>query len=146
LQGGGGQDFLPPEPPGPEPDLGAAPGQAWESPAAAAQPAPTEPDNGAAVAGFITSLAAAVVLMISFGFAGVLTAIAAPFGIHYSRKGKAAIREGRTRRHAGLAQAGFVIGIIVLVLSVLAVIGLILFIIFEADDTLDPGRGIGTQT
>jgi hypothetical protein len=93
----------------------------------------------------VTSLAAAAVLLMSVGFAGIVTLIAAPFGIHYSRKGKQAVREGRTRKHAGLAQAGFVIGIIVLVLSVLAVVGAILFIIGVAnDDSSEPGRG--TQT
>jgi hypothetical protein len=124
--------------------LGAAPTrqqpQAWYA-------QPPEPDNGAAVAGFVTSVASAAVLVMSFGFGGVLTLIAAPFGIYFSRKGKQAVREGRTRKHEGLAQAGFIVGIIVLVLSILAVVGLILFIIGVAnDDSLEPGRGVGTQT
>ncbi|HEY8771250.1 MAG TPA: hypothetical protein VIM03_11955, partial [Thermoleophilaceae bacterium] len=92
-------------------------------------PAVNEPDNGAAVAGFVTSVVSGALLVMSFGFLGVLTLIASPFGIHYSRKGKRAVQEGRTRKHASLAQAGFVIGIIVLVLSVLATVVTILIII-----------------
>ena len=53
----------------------------------------------------------------SFGFLGFVSVIAAPFGIYYSRKGKQAVDEGRRRKHRGLAQAGFVIGIITLVIS-----------------------------
>jgi predicted metal-binding membrane protein len=113
VEGGGGSAFLPP---------------AWQPPVV------IEPDNGAAVAGFVTSVVSAALLVMSFGFLGVLTLIAAPFAIHYSRKGKRAVREGRTRKHAGLAQAGFVIGIIVLVLSLLATVAAILFIVGIAGD------------
>ena len=155
-------DFLPPQPPGPEPDIGAAPApqpqaqppqepspqQQWQQPHWRPEPwqpqepwqrqgwgypqQPREPDNGAAVAGFVTSMCAAGLLLISFGFLGFITAIAAPFGIFYSRKGKQAVDEGRTPKHRGLAQAGFVIGIITLVLSVIATIIGIVFIVAYA--------------
>ena len=143
MEGGRGSPFLPPEPKGPEPQLSAAPPvqPAWQPPAVATQqqhwgyaPAVSEPDNGAAVAGFVTSVVAGALLVMSFGFLGVITLIAAPFGIHYSRKGKRAVQEGRTRKHASLAQAGFVIGIIVLVLSLLATVVAILLIIGIASD------------
>ena len=181
---GGSGEFLPPEPPGPEPDLAAAPAaepqqpaQGWQPPHAQPQssqppppqqqgwyqqpppqqgwqpppwgyaPAPSEPDNGSAVAGFVTSLSAASLLVISFGFFSLISLIAAPFGIYYSRKGKQAVAEGKTRKHAGLAQAGFVIGIVALVLSVLAVIGWIIVIIVAANDSSsDPGGGGGFST
>ncbi len=129
----GGSAFLPPQPQGPEPKLSAAPPPVqpvWQSPAAV-----LEPDNGAAVAGFVTSVVSAALLVMSFGFLGVLTLIASPFAIHYSRKGKRAVREGRTRKHAGLAQAGFVIGIIVLVLSLIAVVVAILLVIGVFSDS-----------
>jgi hypothetical protein len=107
-------------------------------------PAPSEPDNGAAVAGFVTSLAAGTLLLMSFGFLGALTLIAAPVGIYFSRKGKRAVAEGQTRKHAGLAQAGFVIGIVVLVLSVLAVAGLIVLIVTASHHSSGgPGGGGG---
>jgi hypothetical protein len=169
-------DFLPPEPPGPEPELEPGgrreeptqqtwqqPQQGWQQPGPWAQqgqapppgqpppppgygyappppgwqppppgygygpppgygyypPRPPEPDNGAAVAGFVTSLVAGSLLLMSGGLAGPLSLIASPFGIHYSRKGKRAVDEGKTPKHRGLAQAGFVIGIISLVLSVI---------------------------
>lgn len=128
MEGGGGSAFLPPEPQGPEPELsGARP--AWQPPRWGYAPAVVEPDNGAAVAGFVTSVVSAALLVMSFGFLGVLTLIASPFGIHYSRKGKRAVQEGRTRKHAGLAQAGFVIGIIVLVLSLVATVVAILLVV-----------------
>jgi hypothetical protein len=95
----------------------------------------------------VTSIAAAALLVMSFGFMSAISLIAAPFGIHYSRKGKRAVAEGRTRKHAGLAQAGFVIGIVTLVLSVLAVIGWIVVIIVAANDSQnDPGGGGGFTT
>ncbi len=136
MEGGGGSEYLPPEPHGPDPELSAAPPAqpAWQPPAVATRqwayaPAVIQPDNGAAVAGFVTSVVSAALLVMSFGFLGVITLIAAPFGIYYSRKGKRAVQEGRTRKHAGLAQAGFVIGIIVLVLSLIATVVAILVII-----------------
>jgi hypothetical protein len=132
VEGGRGSAFLPPAPQGPEPQLSAAP-PVWRPPAWQ-PPVVIEPDNGAAVAGFVTSVVSAALLVMSFGFLGVLTLIAAPFAIHYSRKGRRAIREGRTRKHAGLAQAGFVIGIIVLVLSLLATVVAVLFIAGIAGD------------
>ena len=147
--------YLPPEPAGPEPDLSPAPRrwlppteESWrQAPAPGRQQwsyaPPPEPDNRAAVSGFVTSIAAAAALAISFGFLSPISLIAAPFGIHFSRKGKRAVDEGRTRKHAGLAQAGFIIGIIVLVLSVLALVGVILFVIHAANNNDSGGGGDG---
>jgi hypothetical protein len=151
VEGGGARQFLPPEPPGAEPDLSPAPRRwlpptedGWQPPQQQWSYAtrPHEPDNGAAVGGFVTSIAAAAALAISFGFLSPISLIAAPFGIHFSRKGKRAVEEGRTRKHAGLARAGFIIGIIVLVLSVIALVGVILFVIHAANNN-DSGNGGG---
>ena len=150
-------EFLPPEPSGPEPDIGAGPApqpppqepapqqemwrpqpwqpqEPWQHQAWGHQPQLPEPDNGAAVAGFVTSMCAAGLLLISFGFFGIISLIAAPFGIFYSRKGKRAVDEGRTPKHRGLAQAGFVIGIITFVLSLIATVVAIIFIVAFATD------------
>ena len=166
-------EFLPPEPSGPEPDIGAVPArqpgppqqpgshqppppdqhpheqqqsqemwrpqpwqpqEPWQHQAWSYQPQPPQPDNGAAVAGFVTSMCAAGLLLISFGFFGLISLIAAPFGIFYSRKGKRAVDEGRTPKHRGLAQAGFVIGIITFVLSLIATVVAIIFIVALATD------------
>jgi hypothetical protein len=135
--------YLPPEPAGPEPELSPPP-QRWLPPTDYGwqPPAVAERDNRAAMGGFVTSIAAAAALAISFGFLSPISLVAAPFGIFFSRKGKRAVREGRTRRHAGLAQAGFIIGIIVLVLSVIALVGVILFVIHAAHNS-DSGGGGG---
>src|SRR5204862_7460087 len=49
-------------------------------------------------------------------------------GVVFGRKGRTAVDEGRTRKFRGLAQAGFVIGIVGIVLSVLALAGWIIAI------------------
>jgi hypothetical protein len=84
---------------------------------------PSEPDNGAAIGGFVTSLAAGALLLLTGGLAGPISLVAAPFGIHYSRKGKRAVDAGKTPKHRSLAQAGFVVGIVTTILSVLAIAG-----------------------
>jgi hypothetical protein len=191
------QEFLPPEPAGPEPELGeqhphdaqteqqtwqqeqqqtwqqAQPGQAlpppppqqgWQQappppgygyapPPPGWQPPPPgygygppppgygyyaqrpkEPDNGAAIGGFVTSLVAGALLLLTGGLAGPISLIAAPFGIHYSRKGRRAVDEGKTHKHRSLAQAGFVVGIVTAILSVLAIAAWVALIVVAAND------------
>jgi hypothetical protein len=123
--------YPPPPPPGwqqPPPPPGYGYGYAYYP------PAPPQPENGAAVAGFVTSLVAGGLLLLSGGITGPLSAIAAPFGIHYSRKGKRAVDEGKTPKHRGLAQAGFVIGIVTLILSLIATAFWIAVIVVAAND------------
>jgi hypothetical protein len=110
------------------------PPQGWVAPAWGYPQQPPEPGNGAAVGGFVTSICAAALMLMSFGFLAFISLIAAPFGIFYSRKGRRAVDEGKTRKHRGLAQAGFVIGIVTLVISVIVSILLIIFIIALATD------------
>jgi MFS family permease len=139
--------FLPPEPPGPEPELGGGspsrqppqapppPGYGWQQqpqphpspPGSAGQappwgyaPAAREPDNGPAIAGFVLSLVAGGLLLFSAGLSSFISVGCAVAGMIYSRKGKRKVEAGETTKNAGLAQAGFVISIISLVLSVLA--------------------------
>ena len=95
---------------------------------------PSEPDNGAAIGGFVTSLVAGGLLLLTGGLSGPISLIAAPFGIVYSRKGKRAVDEGKTPRHRGLAQAGFVIGIVTVILSVLAIAAWVGLIVLAAND------------
>ncbi|HEX2234422.1 MAG TPA: hypothetical protein VHG69_13775 [Thermoleophilaceae bacterium] len=122
-------------PPGyPPPGWQQPPPQGWVQPAWGYPQQPPEPGDGAAVGGFVTSVSAAALLLMSFGFLAFLTVIAAPFGIFYSRKGKKSVDEGKTRKHRGLAQAGFVIGIVTLVISAIVTILLIIFIIALATD------------
>ena len=171
--------FLPPEPAGPEPELGSPPpppepptqplppqqpqapppqqqpypypppqqgwqpppppGQGWQQqspapPGWAYQPQPAQPDNGSAIAGFVLSLVSGSLLFISFGVSSIVSVGCAIAGIIYSRKGKQKVESGQTTKHAGLAQAGFVISIVSLVLSVLATLVWILVIVAAITD------------
>ena len=140
--------YLPPEPRGPEPDLGAKPpppqytppqqqpvwGQqqqawAWQPPAG-----PPVPDNGAAVAGFVLSLVAAGLLLISVGLSSIVSIVCAALGIFYSRRGKQRVDRGETPKHGGLAQAGFITGIVTLVLSLLATAFWVVIVVLLATD------------
>ena len=137
--------FLPPEPPGPEPELGGGPpsrqppqepppGHGWQQqpqpyppPQGYGQPPPwgyapaaREPDNGPAIAGFVLSLVAGGLLLFSAGLSSFISVGCAITGLIYSRKGKRKVEAGETTKNSGLAQAGYIISIVSLVLSVLA--------------------------
>jgi hypothetical protein len=163
-----GQAFLPPEPPGPEPELGGGakppppppprqqytwrptpaawqppppPQQPWPPPPAAWPPQPqpwgyppAPPPNNPAVAGFVCSIVGAALLVMTFGFSSIVSIALAAVGTYLSRKGKRKVDRGETPRHRGLAQAGFVTGIVTLVLAVLATLVFILFIVVYATD------------
>jgi hypothetical protein len=176
--------FLPPEPPGPEPELGdrgreqpqtptptppqpqAAPagqpppgygsqqqyppppgygwqGQpqgphpppGWQPPPWGYPPAAREPDNGPAIAGFVLSLVAGGLLLFSAGLSTIVSVGCAIAGMIYSRKGKRKVESGETTKNRGLAQAGFIISIVSLVLSVLATAFWVLILVLAlADD------------
>jgi 4-hydroxybenzoate polyprenyltransferase len=123
VEEGSGQ-FLPPQPAGPEPELGSrpapppppqpAPAYGWQ------QPAQPQPDNGPAVAGFVLSIVSVSLLVLSAGLSSLISLGCAIFGIVYSRKGKRKVESGETTKNAGLAQAGFIVGIVSLCLSALA--------------------------
>ena len=138
-----GAGFLPPQPAGPEPELGARPepppppqtygypppaaGQ-WQPPQHAQQQQPQQwaypqqqaPDNGSAVAGFVLSIVAGGLLVLSFGLSSLVSLGCAIGGIVLSRKGKQAVAAGVTPKHEGLAQAGYIIGWVSFGLAVLA--------------------------
>ena len=157
--------FLPPEPAGPEPDLGGrpaepptqpmhapgpqAPAPGQQGPPAAPPPPPQQPpgyqqqpwgyqqpqpDNGPAVAGFVLSLVAGGLLVLSGGLSSIVSVGCAIAGIIYSRKGKAKVDAGETRKHGGLAQAGFIIGIVSVVLSLLATAFWVLLLVLAVTD------------
>jgi hypothetical protein len=150
--------FLPPEPAGPEPELGGrpappppqdAPGpqappppaygqqQTYPPPPGYGQPPPpgvwypsqpqgwayprqTAPDNGQAVAGFILSLVAGGLLLISAGLSSIVSVGCAIAGMVLSRKGVQRVDAGETPKNRSLGQAGFWIGLASLILSVIA--------------------------
>ena len=55
-------------------------------------------------------------------------------GIFYSRQGKQRVERGETPKHGGLAQAGFITGIITLVVSLLATSFWVLILVLYATD------------
>jgi hypothetical protein len=120
----GSRQFLPPEPAGPEPEMGGRPApqppQAYS--AGQQQPPHAEPDNGPAVAGFVLSLVSGGLLVVSLGLSTIVSVACAVLGLVYSRRGKRRVESGETTRNAGLAGAGWIFSIIALVLSVLATI------------------------
>jgi len=157
--GSGG--FLPPEPSGPEPDLGRRreppaapppppPGQGYEPPAHAQPgwqqppqppqapawntPNPAGPDNGPAVVGFSLSISSLALLAVTLTLSTVISLGLAIPGMLQSRKGTQRVREGVTSRNEGLANAGWTLGIIALVLSALATIFWIVIAIVVATD------------
>lgn len=129
-----GQPYYPP-PPGhgyPPPGPGYPPGHAYPPPWGYAQPA--VPDNGQAVAGFVFSLVSLGLLVMSAGLSSVVSIGCAIVGIVCGRNGKRKVDEGKTPKHRGLAQAGFIIGWVSLALAVLATIAWIIFIVDAAND------------
>jgi hypothetical protein len=157
-------DFLPPKPAGPEPDLGAgapppppqpqappppAPGGqgGWQQPPPGYAPygwqqqpgwgypqPPAQPDNGPAVAGFVLALVGGGLLFVSAGLSSLVSVGLAIAGIVYSRKGKKKVATGETTKNAGLAQAGFIIGIVSLILAVLATLVWLLVLVAAVTD------------
>jgi hypothetical protein len=124
----GSRQFLPPQPAGPEPELGGPPAPPPPPPAQQApepaygwqQPPPPQPDNGPAVAGFVLSIVSVSLLVLSAGLSSLISLGCAIFGVVYSRKGKRKVESGETTKNAGLAQAGFIVGIVSVCLSALA--------------------------
>jgi hypothetical protein len=132
------EGFLPPQAPGPEPELEQRP-QAPPPPSPAPEatayaPQAVEPDNGPAVTGFVLSLVAGGLLIVSGGISTILSLGLSIAGIVQSNRGKRKVRSGETTRNSGLAQAGFIIGIVSLVLSSLATIAWIFIAILLATD------------
>jgi len=80
------------------------------------------PAIAAALAGFVLSLVSGGLLVTSFGLSSIVSVVCGGLGIFYSLRGKRAIGQGRTHKQRGLAQAGFVIGIIATALSVIATV------------------------
>ncbi len=95
---------------------------------------PTAADNGPAVLGFCLSVSSAGLLLISAGLSSLISVGLAIPGMLQSRKGSQRVREGLTAKNESLAGAGFVIGIVALVLSVLATIFWVVIAVIVATD------------
>jgi hypothetical protein len=149
-QGYGPPPGYAPPPAYPPPGYPPPPGT-WLGQPAWGPPAPPVPDNGSAVAGFILSMVAGGLLVFSAGMSSIVSIVCAVLGIVYSRRGKRRVDAGETPKHRGLAQAGFVSGIIVLALSVIATLvwgALVVALIVDEsfrDDFFDEDSGSGGE-
>ena len=102
---------------------------------------PVEPSNDAAVGSLITSLTSLGFLLMTGGLLAPLTLIASIVAIVLGRKGLKNVDSGKTRKQRDLAQGGFIMGIIGVVASVLAVIGWLVLILV----VIEEGAGDGGQ-
>ncbi len=118
------------------------------------QPQPRIPDNGTAVAGFVLSMVAGGLLLFTGGLSSIVSIACAGAGIYYSLKGRRRVDRGETPMHRSLAQAGFIIGIVSVVVSILATLAWVAFIIWYAtdedfredfDDEFDESNGFETS-
>ena len=98
----------------PPPGVWYPPPQGW------AYPQQPVPDNGQAVAGFILSLVAGGLLLISAGLSSIVSVACAVAGMVLSRKGVRRVDAGETPKNRSLGQAGFWIGLVSLIFSVIA--------------------------
>ena len=116
------------------------PPPAWPPPGFWVPPpsVPGPPGNDAAVAAFILGISALSILVFTFGFLFVISLPCAVVAIFLGRSGKRKYDRGDTPKHRGLAQAGFVMGIVGTVLTLLAAAGWIaLFLSGGFDEGFD---------
>jgi hypothetical protein len=141
-------EWLPPKPPGgdepppgPPPELPQQPAPGYWQPQPV--PQPQQPPNNDAVAGFSCAIVGVSLLFFTGGLSTVVSLVLGIVAIPYSRKGKRNVEEGRTPKHKSLANAGFVIGIVTVVLSLLATIAWILILtLVDWDEVDDDADGI----
>jgi hypothetical protein len=117
-------------PPGWQQQWQQSPPQQWGHP----QPQQAVPDNGPAVAGFTLSVVSGSLLLVSVGFSSLISVVCAGLGIFYSRRGRSRVDRGETPKHRSLAQAGFIVGIVSLILAVLATAFWTFFLVAYATD------------
>ena len=98
-----------------------------------------QPPNNDAVVGFTCAVVGAALLFFTGGLSTIISLTLGIVAIPYSRRGKRAIAEGRTKKHKDLANAGYVTGIVVVVLSILATIGWILLFTLVDWSEIDSG-------
>ncbi len=118
--------FLPPEAPGPEPEIGSRrpappPAYAAAPPGYGAwQQAPPQPDNNPAILGFVFSLVGLALLLFTAGLSTVVSLACSVTAVVAGRRGVKRVDAGETPKHRGFAQAGFWIGVAGVVLALLA--------------------------
>lgn len=147
MDGEGPSRFLPPEPPGPEPELGGKPppppppayaqqppGYQQPPPQAWSYPQQRVPDNNKAVAGFILALVGGGLLFVSAGLSSILSVGLSVAGMILGRQGVKKVDAGETPKHRSLGQAGFWIGLASVILSAIATAIWVAVLIAELSD------------
>ena len=135
-------EWLPPQPPGgepppqPPPEYPHPPAPGYQTPWRQPAPAP-QPPNGDAVAGFTCGIVGISLLFFTAGLSTIVSLVLGIVAIPYSRKGKRNVAEGRTQKHKDLANAGYVIGIITTVMSVIATVTWVLILAMVDWDEID---------
>jgi hypothetical protein len=86
------------------------------------QPLPPQPPNNDAVVGFTCAVIGAALLFFTAGLSTIISLILGIVAIPYCRKGKKKIAAGETRKHKDLANSGYVVAIVTVVLAVLATV------------------------
>jgi hypothetical protein len=80
-----------------------------------------EPNNDPAIAALTLALCGLGLLFLSLGLsAAIVSPAAGAFAIYFGRKGMQKVDKGETRQYRGAAKAGFVLGIVTVVLSAIA--------------------------
>jgi hypothetical protein len=82
----------------------------------------------------VLAMVSAGLWLFTLGLSSIVSIGCAIAGLIYARRGKKRVRDGETRKHKGLAQAGFISSIVMLVLSGLSTAGWALFWIAYATD------------
>lgn len=156
-----GDGFLPPEPAGPDPEIGGRPAppqpalpqpaqpQAQAPPAYGQSPpgyshpppgyapwayAPPQPDNNPAIVGFIFSLVGIALLLFTVGLSTIVSLGCSITAVVAGRKGIKRVDAGETPKHRGFAQAGFWVGVVGVVLAVAATVVWAFVVVAAATD------------
>jgi hypothetical protein len=108
----------------------------WQQPGylPPAPPPPPQPPNSEASTGFVLSMVSAGLWLFSAGLSSIISIGLAAFGIVWSRKGKKRVQSGETLKNKDLAQAGYITGIVMVVLATLSTLAWVLVIVLAATD------------
>ena len=139
--------WLPPEAEGPRPAVGGEPAASPRQPPPRPHSAPYAPvppgtvatpakDNALAIVGLVCSIAGVALLVLSFGFLWLLSLPLSIAGLVCGLLGRRKVDRGELQTGRGLGQAGFVVGVVGLVLHALAAVGLLL-LLGAAFDTVE---------
>ncbi|MFY9265270.1 MAG: hypothetical protein WAO61_07570 [Solirubrobacterales bacterium] len=101
---------------------------------------PPAPKNDAAIASLIAAISSIGGLVLTVGLLAPLSLIASIVAIILGVKGKKAVDEGRTTKDRDVAIGGIWTGVAGIVLSVVAIAGWVVFIVWISGDAAsDPG-------